>query len=216
MRRLKSMFVFLLLLLSACSHSSKIEGTWYSAVDETMYNFSEGEIRVSGVVVGQYEDNSDSVVISLVSDSTNLKLYTTTMDGVEVLADVKEGEGKVFFVRGLENAKAFVQKNKTQEYHDYIKENIYGTWDFISPNSPYDTIVIREDGTFLAYKDDAMGMLYWINLAIGTADDELCAFLTMAENKDGINEWDLIIYPTDDTYEDDVLQFGEYRAQKSD
>ena len=41
-------------IFAACDSFAKVEGTWYSVVDATMYNFCNGEITVSGVTVGQY------------------------------------------------------------------------------------------------------------------------------------------------------------------
>ena len=96
--------VFFLLLCAGCG-ATGVSGTWYSVNDMIMYNFSNGEIKVAGETVGQYEDNGDSAVISLTGDHSNLELYVTKMDGIDVLANVKKGEGQIYFCKGLDNAK---------------------------------------------------------------------------------------------------------------
>ena len=198
----------------ACSPSGKIDGTWYSVVDTTMYNFSQGEITVSGITVGQYEDNGDSVVISLANDGKNLQLYITTMDEVEVLADVKEGEGIIYFCKGLENAQRIMKEEAERVFQEYIQENIYGMWkNWSSQHDAFDYIEITEDGYFLSYKGDAKGRQRWINLGIGYVENELGAVLTITE-EDGSNEWQLPITLTEDTYENDSLWFGKVWMEK--
>lgn len=110
-----SLAMVALLLCSACGGSAEaavsVAGTWYSVVNEGMYNFSDGNITLSGVTVGQYEDNGDSVVISMIDDGSNLQLYVTKMGDIDVLADVREGNGNVYFCKGLENVQAIIQDN---------------------------------------------------------------------------------------------------------
>ena len=146
--------VFLVCLLcSACSTSVSVEGTWYSVVDTTMYNFKDGEITVAGVVVGQYENEKDMVVISIIDDTNNKKLYITNLNGVEVLADVREGDGNVFFCRGIENAESMVAEakksrdQKLQDFPNYVSEHLVGKWIPFDDNAEYISIVISKDGT---------------------------------------------------------------------
>ena len=199
-------------ICTACGKSARIDGTWYSVVDTSMYNFSEGEITVSGVTVGQYEDNGDSVVISLVDDGKNLKLYITTMDEVEVLADVKEGNGTIYFCKGLENAQRIMKEEEERVFQEYIQTNIYGMWKSIV-NETFDYIEITEDGYFISYKGDAKGVQRWTNLGIGYINNELGAELTITD-EDGSNEWKLPITMMDSTYESDDLKFGEVWLRK--
>lgn len=115
-----------LLLCAACGASPSVEGTWYSVTDATMYNFADGEVTVSGVVVGQYEDNGDSLVLSMTADGENLQLYVTTMDDVVVLADVKVGDGIVYFCKGFEEAKAMAEENEPEIDYDEIASTLDG------------------------------------------------------------------------------------------
>lgn len=118
---------------TACGSSVSVEGTWYSVVDTAMYNFSGGEITVSGVTVGQYEDNRDSVVISLMADETNLQLYVTKMNDIDVLADVKEGNGNIYFCKGLENAQEILESTILDGFKLYLSENLIGKWEIWDP-----------------------------------------------------------------------------------
>ena len=148
--------IALCLLCSACSSPATADGTWYSVTDATMYNFKNGEITVAGVVVGQYDNQGDIVVLSLIEDSSNRKLYITSLDGVEVLADVREGEGNIYFCRGLENAEKMIadeekkKEDQLQDFADYIGANLYGFW-VPKENQQYSpdckSIEIRKDGT---------------------------------------------------------------------
>ena len=135
---MKKLFLFLamaaLLLCSACGSSAAVEGTWYSVTDATMYNFANGEVKVSGVTVGQYEDNGDSVVISFMDDGSNMLLYVTKMDKMDVLADVKKGDGKVYFCKGLENAQTIIKDSLIGEFKAYLEENLSGTWEVWDPD----------------------------------------------------------------------------------
>ena len=202
------------LICVACGSSAKIDGTWYSVVDTTMYNFSDGEITVSGVTVGQYEDNGDSAVISLIDDGKNLQLYVSTMDGIEVLADVKEGNGTIYFCKGLENAQRIMKEEEERAFQEYIQKNIYGIWkNWSSQYDTFDYIEITEDGLFISYKGDAKSIQRWINLGIGYVDNELGAELTITD-EDGSNEWRLPITLMEDTYENDSLWFGKVWMEK--
>ena len=159
--------IMVCLLCFACSSTVSVEGTWYSVVDATMYNFKGGEITVAGVVVGQYENDADVVVVSLIDDANNRKLFITTLDGVEVLADVREGEGNIFFCRGIENAEAMVKEaeaikaeaekkrqNKLDDFPNYISEHLVGKWIPIKENADYQSIVITADGTLTFTKQN--------------------------------------------------------------
>lgn len=141
--------MMLCLLFSACS-TTTIEGTWYSLDDTTMYNFEGGDITVSGNVVGQYEDNGDSVVISLSGEDSNLKLYITKMDDIDVLADVKSGDGTIYFCKGLENAQTIIdqQEAKIEEVAKNTLDNITGKWIADTDEDPsYPTIEFNSDNT---------------------------------------------------------------------
>ena len=163
---MKKLFLILvtaaLLLCSACGASSDVEGTWYSVTDATMYNFANGEVKVSGVTVGQYEDNGDSVVVSLMDDGSNMLLYVTKMDKVDVLADVKQGDGKIYFCKGLENAQKIIedakraeeeakaaQEAEIQEFAEYIRENLMGVWVSDGPGPLYSKIEFCTDGSVI-------------------------------------------------------------------
>ena len=169
-RKRLAIFVALIMvcvLCTACGSTASVEGTWYSVVDATMYNFKDGEITVAGVVVGQYENEDDVVVVSLIDDASNRKMYITTLDGVEVLADVRTGEGTVFFCRGIENAEAMVKEaeeaekeaeanreKKLQDFPDYISEHLVGEWIPFDEGAEYKSIVITADGTLTFTKQD--------------------------------------------------------------
>ncbi len=134
MKRTISLLAAIMLLLTACGGSStSVEGTWYSVSDASMCNFTEGKITVSGVTVGQYEDNGDSVVISLMDGSQNLQLFVTNMNKIDVLADVKKGEGNIYFCKGLENAHAFIENRLIEEFKAYLNEHLAGRWEVWDP-----------------------------------------------------------------------------------
>ena len=143
------------MLCTACGKNDTppIEGTWYSVTDASMYNFKDGEITLSGVTVGQYEDAGDSVVISMIDDGTNIQLYTTKMGGRDVLATVKEGDGLIYFCKGLENAQAIIAEQEAakqkiiQDFVEYAKNNLVGVWVSDGPGPLYDKIEFFEDGT---------------------------------------------------------------------
>ena len=158
-----------LLLCSACgSPKETVAGTWYSVTDATMYNFAGGKITASGVTVGQYEDGGDSAVISML-DGTNLQLYVTTMGDIEVLADVREGEGTTYFCKGLETARAFMADALLYEFSSYLEENIVGEWicpewDFVS------TVVFTGDSIEIT---TSTGEVFFHQITeINTASDE--------------------------------------------
>lgn len=156
-KRLLAFFIAIIMictLCTACGNSTaSVEGSWYSVVDTTMYNFGGGEITVSGVVVGQYEDNGDSVVVSFIDDGVNLKLYVTKMDGIDVLADVKEGDGNIYFCKELENAQAIIKQQeaeleaKLQEFTDYFSDNLFGVWVTDREDAHYTQVEFLNDGT---------------------------------------------------------------------
>lgn len=137
-----SLAMVALLLCGACGGPAEaavtVDGTWYSVTDTTMYNFADGEIKAAGVTVGQYEDNGDSVVISMMADGANLQLYVTTMDDMNVLADVREGEGNIYFCKGLENAQAIMEDAILGEFKSYLDENLLGLWEVVdAPSGDY-------------------------------------------------------------------------------
>lgn len=205
-----------LLFCSACGSSAvPVEGTWYSVTDTTMYNFKDNEITVSGVTVGQYEDNGDSVVISMMDTGENMQLYVTTMENIDVLADVKEGEGNIYFCKGLENAKAFVEEQEILKLQSYIEENILGVWKCLDEGTGFEYIEFTDDHRILTRSGDAVGQQYWTNMAIGYGSDgRLCASITVADDMDGTNAWDLPLFPLETTYEQDRLYFGEVIMKK--
>ena len=137
-----------LLLCSACggSEAVPVAGTWYSVTDTTMYNFTDGEIKASGVTVGQYEDNGDSVVISMMNDGSNMKLYVTTMGEVDVLADVKDGQGNIYFCKGLENAQKIKDDTTVNAFKAYLDENLIGKWEVMDVNDEdaMDSVIFSE------------------------------------------------------------------------
>lgn len=107
--------MLILVSITACSPKTSVEGTWYSVADATMFNFRDGEITVAGTVVGQYEEEGNSVVVSLIDLEGSLQLYITKMDDIDVLADVEEGTGFVYFFKGFENAEAFADEREIQD-----------------------------------------------------------------------------------------------------
>ena len=209
------LIIILSALCCACGASSNVEGTWYSVKDATMYNFDSGEITVAGVIVGQYEDNGDSVVISLIEDTRNLQLYVTKMEGTDVLADVKKGEGNIFFCKGLENAERIIKEEAERVFTEYIQTNIYGLWKNQSyPNGGnFDFIEIHEDGQFITHSGTSTSYQRWTNLGIGYINDELGTEFTIC-NEDGSDEWRFTITLMRDTYETDSLYFGEIWMEK--
>ena len=131
---------------TACSSSVVAEGTWYSVTDARMYNFADGNITVSGVTVGQYEDNGDYVVVSLIDSSKNLKLYITTMGNIDVMADVKSGDGNIYFCKGMENAQAIIDAmvNQNPIAGEYFLGSEYTTSERFSSII---TVHFKEDDT---------------------------------------------------------------------
>lgn len=214
-------------LCVACGSTVPVEGTWYSVVDTTMYNFSEGKITVSGVTVGQYEDNGDSLVISMTADSTNLKLYVTQMDGIDVLADVREGDGIIYFCKGLENAQMLSEDPVIWKFKQYLKENLVGTW--CTENALHPQIEFFEDGTVKHTKEngetrtdkvvtDENGDVVYEITSETNKDGEKYAFFIfyLSENGTLENADDFWICEKQDTYTNDTLQMyiHTYTKQK--
>lgn len=105
---------FILILLSSCGEkASQIEGTWYATYDAGMYQFKEGTITRAGQTVGQYDDNGDSVVISMIDGTENLELYITTSEGNTILADAPNGNCLIYFCQGLDVAEAYAKNNRS-------------------------------------------------------------------------------------------------------
>lgn len=110
MKRIVVVILTLLLSFSLVScGDSKTEGTWYSIPGEDMYKFEDGNISYSGQVVGQYEDNGKTIVISMISGADNLQLYSTRYKKFNVLSDTRDGNGNIYFCKGLENTQKLVQ-----------------------------------------------------------------------------------------------------------
>lgn len=216
-------------LCTACSSSVvSVDGTWYSVTDATMYNFKNGEITVSGVVVGQYENEDDMVIISLLDTIGNLKLYITTMNGINVLADVREGEGTIYFCHGLENAEAMIaeavqkEEEMLQNFPQYVGEHLFGEWVPIKENADYKSIIIESDGTLTFTAQDGkvwQQKLIFNNDGTFQASDlrmedrgYLSPTITLHMSDDGtskkINK--MSVFAIEETYNEDYPALGFY------
>ena len=191
------------ILCVACGSTVPVEGTWYSVVDTTMYNFSEGKITVSGVTVGQYEDNGDSLVISMTADSTNLQLYVTQMNGIDVLADVKEGDGMIYFCKGLENAQMLSEDPVIWRFKQYLKENLVGTW--CTENALHPQIEFFEDGTVKRTKENGEAR---IDKVVKDENGDVVYEITSETNKDGEKYAFFIFYLSEDGTLERALENG--------
>lgn len=232
---LLSIVMMVLLLCSACSSPAKVEaedkvtvaGTWYSVLDATMYNFNDGEITAAGVTVGQYEDNGDSAVVSMMSNGKNIQLYITQQDGVDVLADVQEGEGNIYFCKGLENAKEYVAEQNLDEFEAYISENLCGIWENIGSTGELDKLGFWNGG-FLGdrsfpVESNVVGFCdfetttdyyYWIRTDFVVKNGETCAEIQYAADPDGSSPATLTIIMTEKTLTEDQLYFDNQLMQK--
>jgi len=228
-----SLLTAALLLCSACGGSKvTVAGTWYSVTDAAMYNFADGEITVSGVTVGQYEDNGDSVVVSFMDTGENVQLYVTNMGDIDVLADVGEGEGTTYFCKGLENAKAIIKeaqiaKEKAEEaaheaamddraaFAAYLKENLYGVWVSDNPNK---NVVQMEFSDGVVVETDKWGNVTTEYIlddpAVVLNDGVPEAELLVSENEDGSNAGYIFITLTDETYTDNRVQIFSWTFTK--
>lgn len=206
--------VAICVLCIACASPVTVEGTWYSVEDATMHNFKNGEITVAGAVVGQYDNDGDVVVVSFANDASNNKLYITQMDGVEVLADVRTGDGKIFFCRGLENAEAIIKEAaQTKEemlngFPDYVGKHLFGEWTPFDDNAEYKKIVITSDGTLNFTKRD--GTVWKQKLIFNEDGTFQAANLRMGDNYPRIT-----LYLSDDGTEKDVNKMAVYACSKT-
>ncbi len=203
------------LLLSACGgDGSKVEGTWYSLPETNMLQFEAGKVTMAGQSVGQYEDAGDHIILSMVDGTTNQILYLTESNGVEVLADVKEGEGTVYLCRGLEEAKQIVadmeQKAREEEeakvsalinqYADFLTNNLIGTWRTQKPVTlfgPAAEIIefLPDTKIRMTMSDDSIVDLTWTDISVGVNEGgNLAATITTLEGEE------LILICTEDTF----------------
>lgn len=212
------------LLCSACGESVSVEGTWYSVVDATMYNFNDGEITVAGVVVGQYENEEGMVVVSLIDDASNRKLFITKLDGVEVLADVREGEGNIFFCRGIENAEAMVaeaeaakkeeeenRENKLQDFPNYISEHLVGEWIPIKEDAEYKSIIITADGTLTFTKQNGE---VWVQKLIFAENGQFQAENLRMEDR-GYDSPTITLHMSDDGTDKDINKMSVFACRET-
>lgn len=201
-------------LLSACSGGSKVEGTWYSLPETNMLQFEDGKVTMAGQSVGQYEDAGDHIILSMVDGTANQILYLTESDGVEVLADTKQGEGTIYLCRGLEEAKQIVadMERKAQEeeekkatalinkYADFLKENLIGTWETNKPVTLFGPaakiIEFSPDMKIrMTMTDDSIVELEWTDMTVGFNEgDRLVATVKTVEGED------LLLICTNDTF----------------
>ena len=204
-------------LCTACSSSVSVEGTWYSVVDATMYNFSNGEITVSGIVVGQYENENDMVIVSMVDSTSNLKLYITEMNGVEVLADVREGEGTIYFCQGLENAETMIreaaqkEEDMLQDFPVYVGEHLFGEWVPIKENAEYKSIVITSDGTLTFTKQNGE---VWEQKLIFNEDGTFQAANLRMEDR-GYMSPTITLYMSDDGTDNDINKMSVFACNET-
>lgn len=220
------------LLCSACGTTKvSVDGTWYSVTDATMYNFADGEITVSGVTVGQYEDNGDSVVISLMDSNENLQLYIASMSDVIVLADVQSGDGKVYFCKGYENAQAIIEDaEKTSHqismkdratFEAYLENNLTGVW--VADNQNKNVVKMEFSGGVVT-KTDKYGnseTLYILADPLGRSfpvvvieDGVPQAKIYVSENKDGSDAGYISITLTDETYTENRVEIYSWTFTK--
>lgn len=123
------LIIIMIFTMVACG-SKSADGTWYSVTDSTMYQFESGKVTCAGQVVGQYEDNGDSIVLSMIDGTNSLKLYITTLNEIEILADTESGEGNIYFCRGVDNVEKIVEYSAIYQMEEYVKENLYGNWKY--------------------------------------------------------------------------------------
>ena len=69
------------------------------------------------------------------ADGQNLQLYTTKTNGIDVLADVKTGNGNIYFCKGLENAQAILEDTIISDFKTYLDENLLGCWMIWDPQN---------------------------------------------------------------------------------
>lgn len=220
-----TIIIVLSLFCVACGSAVSAEGTWYSVVDATMYNFKDGEITVAGVVVGQYENEDDDVVVlSFVDDPSNKKLYITTLDGVEVLADVREGEGNIFFCRGIENAEAMVKEaeakrkeeeakreQKLQDFPDYITQYLVGKWTPLQDKAECKSIVITADGTLTFTKKTGER---WVQKLIFVESGQFKAGNLRMEDR-GYDSPTITFYMSDDGTDKDINKMDVFACPET-
>ena len=182
-----------------CKSSTSVEGTWYSATDTTMYKFDGGKITVAGTVVGQYENEDDTVILSMIDNKNNLKLYVTSMDGFDVLADVREGDGNIYFCKGLANTEKIIAKSKQKkenmlrEFSEYVNTHFFGRWVPIKKEADYKSITISPDGIIVFIdKDNEASTKYLIADENGN-----CKITDLRMENRGYDSPTMTVYMTD-------------------
>lgn len=203
-----------MMFLIACGGGSKVEGTWYSLPETNMLQFEDGKVTMAGQNVGQYEDAGDHIILSMVDGTANQILFLTESDGVEVLADTKQGEGTIYLCRGLEEAKQIVadmeQKAKEEEekkatalinkYADFLKENLIGIWETNKPVTlfgPAAKIIefLPDMKIKMTMTDDSVVELEWTDMTVGFNEgDRLVATVKTVEGEE------LLLICTNDTF----------------
>ena len=210
-----------------CKSSTSVEGTWYSVTDTTMYKFDGGKITVAGAVVGQYESENDSVILSMIDNKNNLKLYATVLDGVDVLADVREGDGNIYFCKGLANAEKIIAQNKQRkedmmrEFSEYVNNNIFGKWIPIKKEAEYKSITISPDGIIVFIdKDDEASIKYLVadddgdckitDLRMENRGYDSPAMTVYMANLQGKDISEMAIWACEETYREEYPALGFY------
>lgn len=226
--------VMCIVILCACgeNNESQIEGTWYSVEDEKMYSFSDGVITYAGNNVGQYDETTEYIVISLIDMESNLKLYVTVDGSIEVLADSQNEDGEIYFCRGLENAKKYIEERKKEEqllleaeeeqrlnslheYKSYLENNIFGTWVADDESKNVVKIIFSEDMTMEKY--DQYGnseKLYIIDMSVGIEDDVPVAEICVADDKEGTDPGCIYITMQEDTYTNNRVEIYSWTFTK--
>lgn len=147
------LFIVTFFCVSGCGSNSNDDksfaGTWYSVEDGTMYNFSDGQITVSGVSVGQYEEAVNYIVVSLQEDNSNTKMYITTAYDATVLSNSPKGDGYVYFCRGIDNAERIMHERENvlqvfyNEHSDGFMSKVTGIWETLDIDATYKSIDIN-------------------------------------------------------------------------
>ena len=130
------------------------------------------------------------------------------------MADVREGEGNIYFCRGIENAEAMINEaaqkeaERLQTFPNYVGEHLVGEWIPINENAEYKSIVITEDGTLTFTKQTGE---VWVQKLILNDDGTLqAADLRMSDNYPR-----LTIYMSDDGSENDINKMSVYACKET-
>jgi len=155
-KKVTGIFLLIMLIfvcLTGCVRNSNdaksVVGTWYSVEDKTMYNFSDGQITASGTAVGQYEETANYIVVSLQDGNSNVKMYIGTSYDATVLSSAQNGDGYVYFCRGIENAERIIKERENilqtfyQEHSDGLMSKVTGVWDTLDMNATYKSIDVN-------------------------------------------------------------------------